>query len=39
MADHGYAGMGYTGTEAIPEMLAALDARGLRCSASTWAQR
>ena len=26
----GYAGIGYTGTQRIPEMLAALDAQGLK---------
>jgi len=30
LADLGYAGIGYSGTRNIPEMLAALDARGLK---------
>jgi len=30
LADLGYAGIGYTGTQDIPEMLKALDARGLK---------
>lgn len=29
VAEYGYAGLGYTGTQGIPEILAALDARGL----------